>query len=59
MGVSAGGAERSNDYVRIIHKDQDVIGAFCVNSVLYTLLFTGAVYLKKNTKINDGWISDD
>lgn len=32
--VSSGGAaERLQDPVRIIHKDQDMINAFCLNSV--------------------------
>ena len=31
--VSGGGAERLQDPVRIIHKDQDIISAFCLNSV--------------------------
>lgn len=32
--VSGGGAERLQDPVRIIHKDQDIISAFCINSVI-------------------------
>lgn len=31
--VSGGGGERLQDPVRIIHKDQDIISAFCINSV--------------------------
>lgn len=31
--VSGGAAERLQDPVRIIHKDQDTIAAFCINSV--------------------------
>ena len=34
--VSGGAAERMPDPVRIIHKDQDIIGAFCINSVINT-----------------------
>jgi DmX-like protein len=34
--VSGGAAERMPDPVRIIHKDQDIIGAFCINSVITT-----------------------
>ncbi|XP_046448229.1 dmX-like protein 2 isoform X2 [Daphnia pulex] len=30
--VSGGGTERLQDPVRIIHKDQDIISAFCINS---------------------------
>lgn len=39
--VSGGGAaERLQDPVRIIHKDQDMINAFCINSVNSSLLNT-------------------
>lgn len=31
--VSGGGSDRLLDPVRIIHKDQDPISAFCINSV--------------------------
>ena len=34
--ISGGGAERLQDPVRIIHKDQDIISAFCINSVRLT-----------------------
>nr|CAH0105862.1 unnamed protein product [Daphnia galeata] len=30
--ISGGGTERLQDPVRIIHKDQDIISAFCINS---------------------------
>lgn len=32
-----GGGERLQDPVRIIHKDQDIISAFCINSVSLSL----------------------
>jgi hypothetical protein len=34
--ISGGGTERLQDPVRIIHKDQDIISAFCINSVRLT-----------------------
>lgn len=38
--VSGGGGERLQDPVRIIHKDQDIISAFCINSVCQVLTLT-------------------
>jgi len=35
--ISGGGNERMYDPVRIIHKDQDIISAFCINSVFISI----------------------